>query len=172
MTRTIANNVTITLQGHHTNGNCKEVYCITDSITYASVRDAAEAAGVSLGAMSYHITHRTKSCAGKQYCFFNQIAENHDRIAMRNRTAIENTEILREGNKTLAANLDNVTKTANEAVATLNAIRMASAQVDEAQREVTRLMNELEHAKSMLTKYRAVLAEAIANSANIAFDGR
>jgi uncharacterized membrane-anchored protein YhcB (DUF1043 family) len=47
---------------------------------------------------------------------------------------------------------------------------MASAQVDEAQREVTRLMNELEQAKSMLTKYRANLAEAIANSANIAFD--
>ncbi len=170
MKRTIQNEVTLTLEGTRNNGNCKEVYCITDSRTFASVQDAADAAGVSQACMSYHLTHRTNSCGGKQWCFMNQLAENHDRISMRNRIAIDRVENLEEGNKTLTAQLETATNTANEAVTTLNAIRMASAQVDEAQREVTRLMNELEHAKSMLTKYRANLAEAITNSANIAFD--
>lgn len=170
MTRTIANEVRITLEGIHNNGNCKEVYCITDSRTFASVQDAADAAGVSQGYMSYHLRHKTNSCGGKQYCFLRELSENHDRISMRNRIAIDRVENLEEGNKTLAAQLETVTNTANEAVTTLNAIRMASAQVDEAQREVTRLTNELEQAKFMLTKYRANLAEAITNSANIAFD--
>jgi hypothetical protein len=170
MRRTISNEIKVTVEGIHDHRNCKEVYCITDGHTYASVHDAANAAGVTQGTMSYHITHKTNACKGKQYCFLNQIAENHDRIANHNRSAIENAEILREGNKTLAENLNNVTKTANEAVIILNDIRMRAAQVAETKRRIARLEAELEEAENHLTMCEANLAAAIENSANIAFN--
>lgn len=164
MRRTIANEVKIELEGTHTNGNCKEVYCITDSRTYASVTDAADAAGVTQATMSNHLKRGTKSCNGKQYCFLNQLAEYHDHIATHNRNAIERVSTLEATNKQLMGDLQNSECEANAAHTALNAIKTVSAQVAATEQEVATLEAELERAKSKLAQYRADLAEAIARS--------
>jgi hypothetical protein len=67
--------------GHHTNGNSKPVFCITDGAVYASVTDAAEKIGVYPGVMSSAVTGKIKTCRGKRYCFVANVMEHLDEMA-------------------------------------------------------------------------------------------
>jgi hypothetical protein len=67
--------------GHHTNGNSKPVFCITDGSVYASVSDAAEKVGVHHSVMSNAISGRSKTCKGKRYCFISDVIVHLDEIA-------------------------------------------------------------------------------------------
>lgn len=85
MTFNIQNASIINVEGHRTSKHCKAVYCITTGEVYASVLDAAEANGVTQGAMSWALCGKSKSCKGKRYCFVSQIVEHLDEIASVNR---------------------------------------------------------------------------------------
>ena len=85
MTFNIQNASIINVEGHRISKHCKAVYCITTGEVYASVLDAAEANGVSQGAMSWALCGKSKSCKGKRFCFVSQIIEHLDEIASVNR---------------------------------------------------------------------------------------
>ena len=65
---------TINAIGKQRNANRKEVFCITDGKIYTSCIDAAEAIGVTGGAVSQNVTGITHTCTGKKFCFANDIA--------------------------------------------------------------------------------------------------
>lgn len=67
---------TINAIGKQRNANRKEVFCITDGKIYASCVDAAEAIGVTGGAMSQNVTGITHTCMGKKFCYAKDVAEH------------------------------------------------------------------------------------------------
>ena len=81
----IQNKSDIKAEGTRTNGNCKPVYCITTGEIFASASDAAEAIGVTQGAMSSVLTGKTKTCKQKRFCYVSRIAEHLDEISDVNR---------------------------------------------------------------------------------------
>jgi hypothetical protein len=81
MTINIRRATNVTAVGHHINGNCKPVFCITDGAVYASVTDAAEKTGSTVGTMSAAVTGKIKTCKGKRYCFIAGVMEHLDEIS-------------------------------------------------------------------------------------------
>lgn len=72
---------TINAIGKQRNANRKEVFCITDGKIYTSCIDAAEAIGVTGGAVSQNVTGITHTCTGKKFCFAKDIAEHLGEIS-------------------------------------------------------------------------------------------
>lgn len=62
------------------NGNCKAVRCLTNGKYYASVKEAAEANGVSMPSMSYAI-HKGTRCNGKEFGFEINMEKNIMKMA-------------------------------------------------------------------------------------------
>ena len=81
MTITIQKASNLKAEGHHINGNCKPVFCITTGSVYASVYDAAEKLGIDPSCISSAANGRTKTCQGKRYCFVANVMEHLDEIA-------------------------------------------------------------------------------------------
>lgn len=70
----------INAHGTHTNKNSKPVFGITDGIIYASVTDAAEAIGISVGDMSKALS-RNKLVRGRKFCFIAEINNHLEEIS-------------------------------------------------------------------------------------------
>jgi hypothetical protein len=108
MTITTKKTSTITVEGTHTNKNCKPVFCITTGAIYASVSDAASINGVTLVSMSGHLNGRYNSCKGKKFCLVSNMAEYADEIAQsmctKNAKAIAYDNIITEQNRIKEAN--------------------------------------------------------------------
>lgn len=75
----------VTVVGHRTNKNCKAVYNITTGEVYASVADAAEALGVTDGAVSQVICGKTRTCNGMRLCYVSKMMEHLEEITEQNR---------------------------------------------------------------------------------------
>lgn len=133
MTFNIQNASIINVEGHRTHKNCKAVYCITTGEVYASVTDAAEAIGVTLTAMSWALSGRSKSCKGKRFCYINQIVEHLDEIATNSRS--------REA-KVVAY---------NEMVEKQEKIRKAQAKVDKHDARISELQEALNKEMALMT---------------------
>lgn len=91
-TITMTKESTITAIGQRRNANRKEVLCITDGTLYASVTDAAEAIGVTEGAVSQNLTGLTKKCTGKRFCYAKEVNEHLGEIAYSLRTKSEDLD--------------------------------------------------------------------------------
>lgn len=63
--------------------HCKPVICVDTGEVYTSATDAAEAAGVSIGNMSSHLTGRYRTVKGKRYCYLSKVTESLDTIVTR-----------------------------------------------------------------------------------------
>ena len=74
-------------QGNFNSKHCKPVVCLETGAVYSSATDAAEANGVTLGAMSSHLTGRYKTVRGKHYCYLARVNESLDSIVTRLREA-------------------------------------------------------------------------------------
>ena len=70
----------IKAHGIHTNKNSKLVFGITDGIIYASVTDAADAVGISVGDMSKALS-RNKLVRGRKFCFVAEINDHLEEIS-------------------------------------------------------------------------------------------
>ena len=62
--------------GQHRNANRKEVVCLDTGTVYTSVTDAAEAIGVTPGAVSIALNTKHAKCHGKRYVFAKDIVEH------------------------------------------------------------------------------------------------
>ena len=62
--------------GQHRNANRKEVVCLDTGTVYTSVTDAAEAIGVTPGAVSIALNTKQAKCHGKRYVFAKDIVEH------------------------------------------------------------------------------------------------
>lgn len=71
----------IKAHGVHARKNHKPVLCITTGEIYASVLDAADANGVTIGSMSWACCGKTHKCQGKRFCFVANVTEHLDEIA-------------------------------------------------------------------------------------------
>lgn len=78
---TIIKKTELHIEGNHTNGNCKPVFCITTGEVYASVTDAAEKNRVTVASISYAISDTTRSCKGKKFCLVTELAEHLNEIS-------------------------------------------------------------------------------------------
>lgn len=76
----------VTVIGHRTRRNCKAVYNITTGEMYASVLDAANALGVSQGALSFSLDDdKERTCKGMRLCFQSKMMEHLEEINQMNR---------------------------------------------------------------------------------------
>lgn len=84
----------VTVVGHHSGRNTKAVYNITTGAIYASVLDAADAIGVTQGAVSYALddNHKRK-CKGMRFCFLSKVMEHFEEITEQNRIRAERDRI-------------------------------------------------------------------------------
>ena len=76
----IHNKATMKATGIHTKCNNKPVICIDNGNRYASVTDAAKAAGVHPVTMSCHLHGKTSRCADLRWSFMAHVTENADAI--------------------------------------------------------------------------------------------
>lgn len=81
MTINIQKATNVNAVGVHFNGNSKPVFCITDGSVYASVTDAAEKVGATVGNMSAALTGKSNTCKGKRYCFISEVMTHLDEIS-------------------------------------------------------------------------------------------
>lgn len=79
----------VTVVGHRTSKNCKAVYNITTGAVYASVSDAADALGATLGAASQVVCGKAKTCKGMRLCYVSKMMENLEEITEVNRIRSE-----------------------------------------------------------------------------------
>ena len=80
MTITFHKNSVITdAKGIHTTYNNKPVMCISTGEVFASVTDAAQYAGSSVGTMSCALRHN-RPLKGKKYCFVARVTEHLDEL--------------------------------------------------------------------------------------------
>lgn len=135
MTINIKRAANVTAVGHHTNGNCKPVFCITDGAVYASVTDAAEKNGVHPVNMSNVVTGKTKTCKGKRYCFVASVMDHLDEIS-------ENLKIR------------------NEKVASYDAMIAEQNAKREAQENLAKHKAKCEELRARLEKEMALMKEA------------
>lgn len=81
MTINIQKATNVTAIGVQRNANAKPVFCITDGSVYASVTDAAEKNGVTVGMISTAISGKTKTCKGKRFCFISEVMNHLEEIS-------------------------------------------------------------------------------------------
>lgn len=67
------------VSGIHTTYNNKPVMCISTGEVFASVTDAAHAAGSSVGTLSCALRHN-RPLKGKKYCFVARVTEHLDEL--------------------------------------------------------------------------------------------
>lgn len=79
----------VTVVGHRTSKNCKAVYNITTGAVYASVSDAADALGITLGAASQVVCGKLKTCKGMRLCYVSKMMEHLEEITEVNRIRSE-----------------------------------------------------------------------------------
>lgn len=70
-------------EGNLNTKHCKPVICVDTGEVFTSMTDAAEAAGVSVGNMSCHLTGRYRTVKGKHYCYLSKVTESLDTIVTR-----------------------------------------------------------------------------------------
>ena len=139
----IQNKSEIKAEGNRTNGNCKPVYCITTGEIFASATDAAEAIGVTQGAISWVLTGKANTCKKKRFCYVSKIAEHLDEIAEVNRSRTSKINAYDE----IIEREENIRK-AKERVATLKSkiaeLEMTMSDtaydLDEAEQELKKLI--------------------------------
>lgn len=73
---TIAKESKVTAIGQSRNANRKEVICLDTGTVYTSVTDAAEAIGVTAGAVSIALNKPNAKCHGKKYIFAKDAVEH------------------------------------------------------------------------------------------------
>ena len=79
----IQNETNIDAQGNLNSKHCKPVVCLETGDVYSSATDAAESNGVTLSAMSTHLTGKTRSVKGKHYCYLARVSDNLNAIVTR-----------------------------------------------------------------------------------------
>ena len=67
---------TISAEGQLHSKACKPVICITTGKVYTSATDAAQANGVSVYAISCNCLGKTKTAAGKRFCYLKDVAQH------------------------------------------------------------------------------------------------
>ena len=79
----IQNEANIKAEGKLNNNHCKPVICVDNGKVFTSMTDAAEYAGVSSPTMVVHLQGKTRTCAGKHFCYLSKVTENLDSIVTR-----------------------------------------------------------------------------------------
>ena len=138
---TIVKKTELRIEGNHTNGNCKPVFCITTGEVYASVTDAAKKNGVTVGAISYAIGDTTRSCQGKKFCLVTELMEHLHEIShsiiTKNSKAIAYDAMIAEkeriskANAKLARHRETCEKLRKQMEAEMKALEEAEAEVRE-----------------------------------------
>lgn len=78
---TIHEKATVNAVGSHTNGNAKQVLCISTGIVYTSAQDAAEHNDSCLSEISKCCRGMVNHVKGKRYCYISNIANHIDEIS-------------------------------------------------------------------------------------------
>jgi chromosome segregation ATPase len=79
----IHNNTNINAEGKLNSKHCKPVICLETGEVFSSVTDAADAVGRNAQNLSYHLTGKLKSFAGRHYCYLSKATESLDAIVTR-----------------------------------------------------------------------------------------
>ena len=138
---TIIKKTELHIEGNHTNGNCKPVFCISTGEVFSSLKDAAEQNGVSASAMSWCITGRARSCRGKKFCLVTELTEHlheiSNSITTKHQKAIKYDAIVAEykrinkANEKLRRHRENCEKLRKQMEAEMKALAEAEAEVKE-----------------------------------------
>lgn len=133
MTINIQKASNVTVIGRHGARHCKAVYNITTGDMYASVIDAANALGVSQGAVSLALDdEQRRTCKGMRLCFQTKMMEHLEEIMEQNRIRAQ---------KVAAYDAD---------IERRNAIAKAEEDVNKLEAKVAELRRQLEEAESNL----------------------
>ena len=73
----------IKAEGKFNSRRCKPVICLDNGNVFTSMLDAAEYAGVSNPTMVVHLQGKTRTCAGKHFCYLSKVTETLDAIVTR-----------------------------------------------------------------------------------------
>lgn len=154
---------TINAIGKQRNANRKEVFCITDGKIYTSCIDAAEAIGVTGGAVSQNVTGITHTCTGKKFCFANDIAEHLGEISdsMQHRQKMYDS-VVEKSAQTYAENAE--LRAENERLRNENAelqicVDSAQGNLDWHADVVSKCHEEMSHMEQLIENLRQELAE-------------
>ena len=79
----IQNEANIKAEGNLNSTRCKPVICVDNGKVFTSMTDASEYAGVSGPTMLAHLQGKTRTCAGKHFCYLSRVTENLDSIVTR-----------------------------------------------------------------------------------------
>lgn len=79
----IQNEANINAKGAHTSKNAKPVVCLDNGKVFTSMLDAADYAGVTNSTMVVHLQGKTRTCAGKHFCYLSRVNESLDAIVTR-----------------------------------------------------------------------------------------
>lgn len=79
----IQNEANIKAEGNLNSRKCKPVICVDNGKVFTSMTDASEYAGVSGPTMVAHLSGKTRTCAGKHFCYLSKVTENLDSIVTR-----------------------------------------------------------------------------------------
>lgn len=136
---TIIKKTELHIEGNHTNGNCKPVFCITTGEIYSSVTDAAEKNGVTISAISCAVLGKTKNCNGKQFCLVTELEEHLNEIsksittnrkkAISYDTMMAEKERISKANERLARHREACEKLRQQMEAEMKALADAEAEV-------------------------------------------
>lgn len=126
------------VSGIHTTYNNKPVMCISTGEVFASVTDAAQYAGSSVGTMSCALRHN-RPLKGKKYCFMARVTEHLDELM----------ESAREREEKVSAY--------NKMAAHREKINAAKAKFAECQANVEELRRKLDEATALMESADAEL---------------
>lgn len=131
----------ITAIGKHGNGNAKPVFCIDTGEVFASVTDAAEAAGANTTTMTWCCTKRQNTCKGKRYCFVSDVSEHISEMAELIRKANEYDKIMEQK----------------------NAVKKAEEEEAKRKAQVEKRKKQIEDMRAQLAKEEAEYDQAVIN---------
>ena len=156
MNITIQNCSKVTVVGTHTGRACKAVYNMTTGEIYSSVTDAANALGVSNGAVSVAIDgNKKRTCKGMRLCFLNKMTENLEEITEYNRIRYAKAKAYDEQ----TPRCDEIRKT-REIIAKRNdKIAQNQERIDKYQSKIAELQAQIEKETVLLNEAKAKLEQ-------------
>ena len=155
--------------GQHRNANRKEVVCLDTGTVYTSVTDAAEAIGVTPGAVSIALNTKHAKCHGKRYVFAKDIVEHLGDIsasmASKDKEITHLQEMQIDSNHAIHRLQDEIERLRNENAELQICVDSAQGNLDWHAEVVAKCHEEMLHMEQLIENLRQELAEYKAREA-------
>lgn len=149
--------------GQHRNANRKEVVCLDTGTVYTSVTDAAEAIGVTPGAVSIALNTKHAKCHGKRYVFAKDIVEHLGDIsasmASKDKEIIHLQEMQIDSNHAIHRLQDEIERLRNENAELQICVDSAQGNLDWHAEVVAKCHEEMLHMEQLIENLRQELQE-------------